>query len=123
MIVVADGDMVFNEYLSSQASAPQPLPMGWNRFTYREVERESEYGKFFIPVANREFFSNCVEYLTNSSAIMETRNKDIVLRLLDAKKINEQKATWQFLNIGLPVLLVILAGWIYQQIRRKTYAS
>jgi ABC-2 type transport system permease protein len=61
--------------------------------------------------------------MVNTSAIMETRNKDIVLRLLDSKKINAQKSTWQFINIALPVLLVILAGFIYQQLRKRKYAA
>jgi ABC-2 type transport system permease protein len=123
MIIVADGDIVLNEFLPVPNSNPVPLPMGWNRYTYREAERQSEFGKLFIPVANREFFLNCMENLVNSTAIMETRNKDIVLRLLDSKKIKDQKITWQFINIGLPVLLVILAGFIYQMIRRRKFAA
>jgi hypothetical protein len=95
--------------------------MGWNRYTYREAEKQTEFGKLFIPVSNREFLLNCMEYLVNSTAIMETRNKDIVLRLLDSKKISAQRTMWQFINIGLPVLLVILAGFIYQQVRKRKY--
>ena len=41
-----------------------------------------------------------MEYLVNNPAISETRNKDIVLRLLDSKKVKEKKTTWQFINIG-----------------------
>jgi gliding-associated putative ABC transporter substrate-binding component GldG len=123
IIVVSDGDMVLNDFLPVPNSNPVPLPMGWNRYTYREAEKQTEFGKMFIPVANREFLLNCMEYLVNSTAIMETRNKDIVLRLLDSKKINEQKSAWQFVNTALPVLLVILAGWFYQQLRRRKYAS
>ena len=97
--------------------------MGWNKYTYREYQMQTEYGKLFIPVANREFLLNCVEYLVNNPAIIETRNKDIVLRLLDSKKVKEQRTTWQFINIALPVLLVILSGFIYQQVRKRKYAS
>jgi ABC-2 type transport system permease protein len=123
IIVVADGDIVLNDFLPAPDSNPVPLPMGWNKYTYREAEKQSEYGKLFIPVANREFLLSCMEYMVNTSAIMETRNKDIVLRLLDSKKINAQKSTWQFINIALPVLLVILAGFIYQQLRKRKYAA
>jgi ABC-2 type transport system permease protein len=122
IIIVADGDIVLNDLLPVPDASPVPLPMGWNKYTYREYQRQSEYGKLFIPVANREFLLSCMEYMVNNPAIMETRNKDIVLRLLDSKKIREQKTTWQFINIALPVLLVILAGWIYQQVRRRKYA-
>lgn len=111
MIVVADGDMVLNDMSPKQG----PLPMGMNFYT---VGTQYEY-RF----ANREFLQNCLEYLVNKPGIIETRNKDIVLRLLDSKKITAQKSLWQFVNIGLPVLLVILLGWIYQQVRRRKYAS
>jgi ABC-2 type transport system permease protein len=118
MIIVADGDMVLNDVMPETG----PIPMGWNKYTYREYQQQSEYGKMFLPVANREFLLNCVELLVNNAAISEARNKDIVLRLLDSKKVAAQKSTWQFINIGLPVLLVILFGWIYQQIRKRKYA-
>jgi gliding-associated putative ABC transporter substrate-binding component GldG len=123
IIVVADGDMVLNDMLPDPNSTPVPLPMGWNKYTYREYQRQTDYGKLFIPVANRDFLLNCMEYMVNSADIMETRNKDIVLRLLDSQKISEQRTLWQFINIGLPILLVILAGFIYQQIRKRKYVS
>ena len=119
MIVVADGDVVLNDVMQDTG----PLPMGWNKYTYREYQRQTETGKLFIPVANREFFLNCVEYLTNNPAISETRNKDIVLRLLDSKKVNQQKTSWQFINIALPVILIIGIGFIYQQLRKRKYAA
>ena len=124
IIVAADGDMVLNDMLPDpNGQQPIPLPMGWNKYTYREVQKESEFGKLFIPVANHDFFLNCMEYMVNSADIMETRNKDIVLRLLDSQKIEKQRTTWQFINIGLPILLIILAGLIYQQIRKRRYAA
>ena len=123
IIAVSDGDIVLNDVLPGEGGQPVPLPMGWNKYTYREYERQTDAGKFFMPVANREFLLNCVEYLVNNAAISETRNKDIVLRLLDSQKVKENRLRWQFFNIGLPVLLVILAGWIYQYLRKKKYAG
>jgi len=110
MIVVADGDLVLNE-----VSTKGPLAMGTNLFT-----AGSQYEYQF---ANRNFLLNCLEYLTSKSSIIQTRNKEIVLRLLDSQKVAEEKSTWQLVNIALPILLVILAGWIYQQVRRYQYAA
>ncbi len=125
MIVVADGDMVLNDFLppTAQDPSPVPLPMGWNRYTFTEYQKQSEYGRLFRAASNREFLLNSLEYLVNDPAISQTREKDIVLRLLDSQKVKEQKTTWQFFNIGLPVLLIILFGWIYQQVRKRKYAS
>ena len=101
MIVVADGDMALNEALPDYG----PLPMGWNKFTYLAYQQQSDDGKYFIPVSNREFFENCLEYLVAIPDIVATRNKNIILRLLDSKKIKEQKSNWQLINIALPVFL------------------
>jgi len=106
MIVVADGDIAWNA-VSQQYG---PLPMGFNFYTN-------------YTFSNKEFFTNCLEYLVNPSGILETRAKDFTLRLLDLKKVKEQKTTWQVINIALPVLLIILFGFIYQQLRRKKYAA
>jgi gliding-associated putative ABC transporter substrate-binding component GldG len=125
MIVVADGDIVLNELVPGNGpnSPPVPIQMGFNKYTYTEYMRQSAMGKFFIPVANRDFLKNCIEYLVSNPAISETRNKDIVLRLLDPQKVKDQKTTWQLINIALPVLLVLLSGWIYQQARKRKYAA
>ena len=123
IIVAADGDIVLNDIIPNQGQSPILLPMGWNKYTYSEYQKQTEYGKLFIPVANREFLLNCVEYLVNNPSIIETRNKDIVLRLLDSQKVQEKKGLWQFMNIALPVLLIIIAGFIYQQVRKRKYAA
>jgi ABC-2 type transport system permease protein len=110
MIVVGDGDILLNDISPKEG----PLPMGLNFYT---VGSQYEY-----QFANRDFLLNCMEYLVNKPGIIETRNKDIVLRLLNSQKVKEQKSTWQFVNIGLPILLVLLFGWIYQQVRKSKYS-
>ncbi len=105
MIVVADGDIATNQY--SQMDGP--LPMGMNLFTR-------------YTFSNKEFFTNALEYLVNPSGILETRAKDFTLRLLDPKKVKEGKTFWQLMNIALPVLLVILAGYLFQWIRERKYS-
>ncbi|HEX8314240.1 MAG TPA: gliding motility-associated ABC transporter substrate-binding protein GldG, partial [Flavisolibacter sp.] len=111
IIVVADGDMVLNDVSNKQG----PLPMGMNLFT---VGTQYEY-----QFANREFLLNCLEYLTSPSNIISTRNKEIVLRLLDTKKVEAEKGKWSLINIALPIVLVIVFGFIYQRIRRYRFAS
>ena len=125
MIVVADGDILFNEFIppTTADAQPEPLPMGWNKYTYSEYLKNSELGKLFVPVANKDFLLSCLEYLTSNTTINNLKNKEIVLRLLDSKKVRTNKSTWQLINIALPILLVILAGWFYQEIRKRKYAA
>ncbi len=67
MIVVGDADIITNAV--SQKSGP--LQMGVNEFNPQYV------------FANKEFFLNSIEYLTSKTPIMDTRNKELTLRLLD----------------------------------------
>jgi gliding-associated putative ABC transporter substrate-binding component GldG len=111
MIIVSDGDIVLNDFSKKQG----PLQMGMNLYT---ANSQYEY-----PFANKDFLQNCLEYLTGKQGIIETKNKDLVLRLLDSKKMNDQKTMWQIINIAAPLLLIILYGFVYQQLRRKKYAA
>jgi hypothetical protein len=111
MIIVADGDIVLNDVSPKQG----PLPMGMNIYTMG-----SQYEYQF---ANRDFLLNSLEYLTSKSTIIATRNKEIVLRLLDSKKVETEKTKWQLITIVLPILLVIIFGWLYQVVRKRRFAS
>ncbi len=109
MIVVADGDIVLND-----VSRQGPLALGRSIYT--------EGSQYEYQFANRDFLLNCLEYLTSKGTIMSTRNKEIVLRLLDPKRTQAEKTKWQLINIVLPIVLVILFGLIYQQVRRYRFA-
>ena len=103
-IVMSDADIVTN--MVSQTSGP--LPMG-----------ELPYENYRF--ANREFFLNCVDYLTSTSGIFESRNKDFTLRLLDKKKVADEKLNWQLINIVIPIAGIVLFGVIYQYRRKKRF--
>lgn len=103
-IVVSDADIVTN----ALSNTTGPLPMG---------ELPFEGYRF----ANREFFLNCIDYLVSNNGLFESRNKTIVLRLLDKEKIASQKTTWQFINIVTPLLALAIAGGIIQWRRKKKY--
>jgi ABC-type uncharacterized transport system involved in gliding motility auxiliary subunit len=106
MIVVADGDIATNQV----SEVNGPLPMGMNLFTK-------------YTYANKEFYSNSLEYLVNETNILETRAKNFKLRFLDPVKVNDQKTTWQLINIAIPVSAILLFGIIYQQSRKRKYAA
>jgi gliding-associated putative ABC transporter substrate-binding component GldG len=106
MIIVADGDLAMNQFSPNTG----PLPMGMNLFTR-------------YTFANKDFFVNSLEYLVNPTNILQTRSKEYTLRLLDPRAVNEKRTTWQLINIALPILLIIVFGIIYTQLRKRRYAS
>jgi gliding-associated putative ABC transporter substrate-binding component GldG len=105
-IIISDADIVTNQVTQTSG----PLSMGMIPFeNYR--------------FANREFFLNSIDYLVSNSAIFETRNKEFTLRLLDKAKIESGKSKWQIINIGLPVVVVLLVGLLLQWNRKRKYAA
>lgn len=106
MIVVADGDIVKNDFQRSNGTI---MPLGYDRFT----------GQTF---ANRAFLLNCMNYLLDDEGLLQLRSREVKLRLLDRKKIELQKGKWQFINMALPLLLVIGLGVFQLYYRRRKFA-
>ncbi|MBK7587128.1 MAG: Gldg family protein [Bacteroidetes bacterium] len=104
MIVVGDGDVFLNDYNTSRG----PLECGFYKFTEKSF-------------ANKSFILNCMEYLTDDYGLLEARNKNLTLRLLDTVKVKKQQLQWQLLNIGLPAFLLFVFGSAYFFFRRKKY--
>ncbi len=109
IIVVSDGDMVLNSVVKGN----QPIPMGMNPYTYGSQQE--------FAFANKDFLQNCLDYLINASNLSEAKAKDYTLRLLDKKKVEEQKTTWMLINILVPGVIIILFALLYQFIRRRKY--
>lgn len=105
MIVVGDGDIIAN-YVSKKGAI---YPLGYDRFT------QQSYG-------NRNFILNCIDYLCDDSGVIELRGKEIKLRLLDAAKLKE--TPWiRWFNVSVPLLLLMIAGWIHQSLRKRRYTN
>lgn len=111
MIVVADGDLVLNDVSPRQG----PLPMGLNLFT-----AGSQYEFQF---ANRDFLLNCLEYLISKTSIISTRNKEVVLRMLDVRRVDAERTRWQLINIVLPIIVILLFALIYLEVRRRAFTT
>lgn len=105
MIFVADGDMIKNQVNEKN----YPLPLGYDRYT------DKAYG-------NRNFLLNAVNYLCDDEEIVQVRSKDFKMRLLDNNRILKEKTFWQVLNVGLPLLLIVLLGLTLFFFRKAKYA-
>ncbi len=105
MIVIADGDVIRNQY---KQSTGEVFPLGFDRYT------NEQFG-------NKKFIQNCIDYLCDDSGIIEIRAKEITLRLLDKGKIKKEKMYWTLLNTCLPLLFILLFGMCNHYIRKRKY--
>ncbi|ANQ48281.1 gliding motility-associated ABC transporter substrate-binding protein GldG [Flammeovirga sp. MY04] len=105
VIVIADGDIVKNEF--------NPITGG-----VESIEFDRHRGQ---TLSNLEFVMNALEYLTDQDGLIMARNKKVTLRPLDSFKVREEKAFWQWLNVGVPVVVTALLGILFVYLRRRRY--
>ena len=106
MLVVADGDIARNLV----TSRGEVMPLGYNQF-----ER--------FQFSNKDFLLNAVEYLRDDNGIIEARGREVKLRLLDTKKAEDEQLMWQLINIGAPLVFLVLFGLIFNLIRKNRFAK
>lgn len=107
MIVIGDGDIIRNEMAPQNKFA---YPLGYYSVTQQTF-------------ANKDFILNCIQYLTDNSGLLETRNKEVKLRLLNVPRVRDEKVQWQLINILLPIAVVIVLGLGFNYYRRKKYTA
>ena len=105
MIVISDGDVIRNQLDKNY----QPLELGYDKWT------SAMYG-------NKEFMMNCVNYLLDDNGLINIRNKDVKLPLLDKEKVYEEYTMAQAITIGLPIVILIIAGLLFTYLRKRKYS-
>lgn len=84
-------------------------PLGFDRYT------QKTYG-------NKDFIINALQYLTGHGELISLRSRQLSLRLLDRKKISENKLKLILLNLTVPPLLIVVAGLVFSSLRRRKFS-
>lgn len=109
MIVISNGDVIKNE-IQLTNGLKYPMPLGYDKYT-----RET--------FGNKEFILNCIDYLCDDSGLIDVRSRELKLRLLDKTKTAKYKTMIQFVNVGLPVLLILLFSLVNRFIRKRKFSA
>ena len=107
MIVVADGDIIKNQFHIPKG---YPLPLGFDQYT------QVTYG-------NKEFIENAISYLVDGEGLISIRSRELKIRLLDMNKVNDNTMLWQVVNVIVPSALVVVFGFIMAIIRKRKFTK
>ncbi len=107
MIVVADGDIIRNQFHIPKG---YPLPLGFDQYT------QVTYG-------NKEFIENAVSYLVDGEGLIGIRSRELKIRLLDMNKVNSNVLLWQIVNVVIPSAIVVIFGFILAIIRKRKFTK
>lgn len=107
MVVVADGDIIRNDVIR-RANGFQPLPLGFDRYMNQQF-------------GNKDFVLNVVSYLNDDIGLMQIRNREMIIRLLDKNKIFTQRSFWIAINTVIPLAFLALIGGGFVYFRKRRY--
>ncbi|MFO7868752.1 MAG: gliding motility-associated ABC transporter substrate-binding protein GldG [Bacteroidales bacterium] len=111
IIFVADADIIKNEVeINGLDTVPKPL----HYYKYFAIDNK-------IYTGNKEFLLNAANYLSNDTDFIPLRTQDIQIRLLNKKRILQERTNWQLLNIGVPIIILIITGLIIMFVRKRKY--
>ena len=114
MIVIADGDIIRNQFAQldfakkNNKRVGSPLPLGYDQYT------NNTYG-------NKQFIENAISYLVDGEGLINIHTRELKIRLLDMNKVNSKQTTWQVVNVVLPSVVIVLFGFVMAFIKKKKY--
>lgn len=106
MIVISDGDVIKNQLDKNGV----PLELGYDKWTN-------------YMYANKEFMINCINYLLDDNGLINIRNKEVHLPILDKEKVYTNYTSTQIITVGVPMLLLLLFGITFTYIRKSKYSK
>jgi ABC-2 type transport system permease protein len=106
MIVIGDGDVFVNQVSARDGSV---FPLGFDRYTQRTF-------------GNKALLLNIADYLASDDNLIELRNKEVKIRLLDKQLVRQGKSKWQIINLAVPLLLLMVFAIFQHYYRKYKYA-
>lgn len=103
-IIVASGSIIRNEWQHGEA-----LPAGYDRYSGMQF-------------GNRDFLTNAVLYLADDEGLINLRQKEVALRLINTERAYAHRSMIQIVSIVTPIVLLALVGIGVVIFRRRKYA-
>jgi gliding-associated putative ABC transporter substrate-binding component GldG len=106
MIVISDGDVIKNELDKNGKDV--------------ELGLDQRTGFFY---GNKEFLMNCVNYLLDDNGLINIRSKVVDLPILDKEKVYDNYTKSQIISVGLPIITLVVFGFLFTFLRKRKYSK
>ena len=106
MIVISDGDVIKNQLNKNG----------------REVELGLDQ-RTGVLYANKDFIMNCVNYLLDDNGLINIRNKEVNLPILDKDKVYASYTQSQVITVAVPIVILLLFGVVFTVLRKRKYSK
>lgn len=108
ILVCSDGDILRNE-----VSKKTGMPAG-------VLGQDFALNTIF---SNKDFIMNALDYMIDDKGVILAKQKQVTLRPLDKRKLQEERSYWQTFALVLPPLIVVFFGLIWFFIRKRQFSK
>ncbi len=123
IFVIGNGRFIANEY----DSMPNKLGTG---YMYRPKEMNNlQFSQDLINLniphffGNQEFFQNLTDYMMGDNSVLDIRSRQIDIHEIDTEKVKLEAGFYKMVNVGLPIVIILVLAFILNFIRTRKYAK
>jgi gliding-associated putative ABC transporter substrate-binding component GldG len=106
MIVISDGDAIKNQLDKNGIEV--------------ELGLDQRTG---ILYANKDFMMNCVNYLLDDNGLINIRNKEVNLPILNKAKVYASYTYSQVITVAVPLAILLVFAVVFGFLRKRTYSK
>lgn len=123
IFVIGNGRFIANEY----DSMPNKLGTGYmyrpkqiNNLQFSEDLMKLNIPHFF---GNQEFFQNLTDYMMGDNSVLDIRSRQIDIHEIDTEKVKLEAGFYKIVNVGLPIVIILILAFVLNFIRTRKYAK
>lgn len=123
IFVIGNGRFIANEY----DSMPNKLGTGYmfrpkemNNLQFSQDLINLKIPHFF---GNQEFFQNLTDYMMGDNSVLDIRSRQIDIHEIDTEKVKLEAGFYKVVNVGLPIVIILILAFILNFIRTRKYAK
>jgi ABC-2 type transport system permease protein len=123
IFVVGNGRFIANEYDSmpnKMGTAYQYRPKEVNTLQFSQDLINLNIPHFF---GNQEFFQNLTDYMMGDNSVLDIRSRQIDIHEIDTEKVKLEAGFYKLVNVGLPIVVILILAFILNFIRTRKYAK
>ncbi|MEJ6582566.1 MAG: Gldg family protein [Crocinitomicaceae bacterium] len=123
IFVVGNGRFIANEYDSmpnKMGTAYQYRPKEVNTLQFNQDLINLNIPHFF---GNQEFFQNLTDYMMGDNSVLDIRSRQIDIHEIDTEKVKLEAGFYKLVNVGLPIVVILILAFILNFIRTRKYAK
>lgn len=73
-------------------------------------------------IGNQEFYQNLTDFMMGEHSVMDIRSREIGIHAIDTEKVKADSGFYKLLNVGLPIVIILLLALIMNIMRKRKFS-